>query len=236
MAAGSYTRTARPTAAERPAARAPTVWDWPLRLWHWALAACVGFSLYSGLAGDLDLLTWHQRSGLALVGLLVFRLGWAVWGGLYARFRHYWTTPKAFLNHFRGRGAATPHTAPGVALVVLMFLALVAQVGTGLFATDDIFNEGPLAGQVSTEFARSATWVHRRLHWLILGAVSVHLSAHAIYAFVLRDRTPLGMCTGRKPLPPEPGLPSTPHFWTRAIGTTALAAGAILIVYYAGRA
>lgn len=186
--------------------------------------------------GDLELLPWHQRSGLALFGLVVFRLGWACWGGRYARFRHYWATPKAFFDHFRERGRAAPHTAPGVALVLVMFLAAAAQVGTGLVATDDIFNEGPLARQVSAEFARAATWVHRRLHWVILGAACVHVAAHLVYAVVLRDATPLGMCSGRKPIRrADAPLPSTPHYWTRAVLTAALAVAAALVVNYAER-
>ena len=216
--------------------KGPAIWDWPLRLWHWAFAACIGFSLYSGLLGDIDLLRWHQRSGLALLGLVVFRLGWGCWGGHYARFRHYWTKPAAFFNHFRGRGAAAPHTAPGVALALLMFLAVVAQVGTGLFATDDIFNDGPLTGLVSAEFARAVTWVHRRLHWVILGTVCVHLTAHAVYAIALRDRTPLSMFSGRKPVRAgQAPLSSTPHYWTRAALTGALAVGVVLLVSWVER-
>lgn len=227
--------------------KGPTVWDWPLRLWHWAFAACVVFSLYSGLRGDIGLMQWHQRSGLALLGLLVFRLGWGCWGGRYARFRHYWTTPAAFRDHFLrrraggpggvgrpdGAGPAAPHTAPGVALVLLLWLAAAAQVGTGLFATDDIFNEGPLTQMVSTEFARAASWVHRRLHWVILTAIGVHLAAHAVYGFVLRDPTPLGMVSGRKPVPAT--LPATPHYWTRAALTGAFAVGVVLMVIWAER-
>lgn len=211
--------------------KSPTVWDWPLRLWHWAFAACIVFSLYSGLRGDIGLMQWHQRSGLALLGLVVFRLCWACCGGRYARFRHYWTTPAAFRDHFLGRGTAAPHTAPGVALVLLMFFAVAAQVGTGLFATDDIFNEGPLAGLVAEQFARTATWIHRRLHWVILVAVGVHLAAHAVYALVLRDPTPLAMFSGRKPTPAP--LPSTPHYWTRAALASALSIGVVLIVIWA---
>ena len=205
-----------------------------MRLWHWAFAGCICFSLYTGLVGDFELLRWHQRSGLALLGLVVFRLAWACWGGRYARVRHYWTTPKAFFDHFRGRGRAAPHTGPGVALVLLMFLAATAQVGTGLVATDDILAEGPLARQVSAEFARTATWVHRRLHWLILGAVCVHVTAHVVYA-VLRDATPLGMWSGRKPIRASAPLPSTPHYWTRAVLTAALAVAVVLVVNYAER-
>ena len=188
------------------------------------------------MAGDVELLQWHQRSGLGLLGLVVFRMGWACWGGRYARVRHYWTTPKAFLAHFRGRGRAAPHTAPGVALVLLMFAAAAVQVGTGLVATDDIMNEGPLARQVSAEFARAATWVHRRLHWVILGAVCVHIAAHVAYAAVLRDATPLGMFSGRKPIRrARAPLSSTPHYWTRAVLTVALAVAAVLAVNYAER-
>ena len=214
------------------------IWDWPLRLWHWAFAACIGFSLFSGLYGDIDLLQWHQRSGLALLGLLVFRFGWAAWGGRYARFRHYRvsprTTTKALLEHFRGRAPATlSHTTPGVGLAIVFALATTAQVGTGLFTTDEIFNEGPLLVFVSDEFARAASWGHRRLHWLILGGVSAHLAANAVYAFGMRDRTPLAMFTGRKPK--SALLPSTPHFWVRA-GLTALAAvGVVLVAIYAER-
>ena len=197
-----------------------TVWDWPLRLWHWAFAALVAFSLYTGLADDLDWLTWHLRSGIALVGLVAFRLGWALWGGVYARWRQYGTTPGAFLAHFRRRAAAAAHTPPGAALALLLFGAVAVQVATGLFASDDIFTEGPLHRLASAELASAASWVHRRLHWLVLGAVCVHLAAHAVYGLVLRDPTPLAMFTGRKPQP----LPPTPHFWLRALFTAALAA------------
>ncbi len=214
----------------------PTIWDWPLRLWHWAFAAGIAFSLYSGLDGDIGLLEWHQRSGLALLGLVVFRIGWGLWGGRQARFHLYWTTPSAFIDHFRGRGSGGAHTSPGIVLAVALFAAAALQVGTGLFATDDIFNEGPLSRYVSTDFARTATWIHRRLHWLILAAVSVHLAAHAIYGLVLRDATSLAMFTGRKPLrrradEGEPGaLEPAPNFWLRAGLTLALSVGVVLAV------
>ena len=213
----------------------PTIWDWPLRLWHWAFAGFIGFSLYSGLAGDIGLLEWHQYSGLVLLGLLVFRVGWGLWGGRYARFSHYRTTPGAFLDHFRRRGRPGPHTSPGIAMTLALLAVATVQVASGLFATDDIFNEGPLRRYVSTEFARGATWVHHRAHWLILALVAVHLTAHAAYAFVLRDRTPLAMFTGRKPMRHAAGpLAPTPHYWRRAALTLALALGVVLAVRYSG--
>ena len=211
--------------------RDPTIWDWPLRLWHWAFAAFIVFSLYSGLAGDIALMEWHVRSGLVLLGLIAFRVGWGLWGGRYARFGRYRTTPTAFVDHFRRRGKPAAHTSPGIALAAVLLTAAAVQVGSGLFATDDIFTEGPLYGYVSSEFAHAATWIHHRAHWLVLGAGVVHLTAHAVYGLVLRDPTPLAMFTGRKRLE----LPATPHFWLRAFVTAALALGVVLTVTYAER-
>lgn len=209
----------------------PTIWDWPLRLWHWAFAGFVAFSLYSGLIGDIGLLEWHQRSGLILLGLVVFRLGWAAWGGIYARWHRYWTTPSAVLAHFQGRAKRTAHTAPGIALVVLLFLAVALQAASGLFVTDDIFTEGPLYGFATADVSDAATWIHHRLHWLILAAIGTHLAAHAVYGLILRDRLPLAMFTGRKAV----DLPSTRHFWLRAALTLALALGVVALVMNAER-
>jgi len=118
----------------------------------------------------------------------------------------------------------------GVALAVVLLAAAAVQVGTGLFTTDDIFTEGPLHGYVSNELARTASWIHHRVHWLVLGAGVVHLAAHAVYA-LLRDPTPLSMFTGRKQLE----LPATAHFWVRAAVTSVFAAGVALAVTYAER-
>lgn len=211
----------------KPAKPWPTIWDWPLRLWHWAFAVLLVFSLATGLIGDIALMDWHQRSGLALLGLVAFRLGWAVWGGLHARWHRYWTTPEAFVGHFRGAHGDAAHTSPGIAMALLLLAAATLQVASGLFVSDDIFVEGPLHGFASAELADAASWLHHRLYWLIIAAIGVHLLAHAIYGLVLRDPTPLAMFTGRKPLA---ATPATPHFWLRAACTVALAAGVVFAV------
>ena len=208
--------------------RGPVIWDWPLRIWHWLFAACIAFSLYSGLKGDISLMEAHQRSGLMLLGLLVFRLGWGLWGGRYARWSNYRTTPTAFAAHFRRQGGKAAHTSPGIALAAVLMTATALQVGTGLFATDDIFNEGPLHKHAAEGFADAANWIHHRLHWLILATVGVHLTAHAVYGLVLRNPTPLAMFTGRKP--DRGDLPPARHFWLRAGLTLILAVGAVVAV------
>ena len=204
------------------------VWELPIRLWHWLFAGCVLFSLYTGLAGDFSLMEWHLWSGYTIIALLLFRLGWGLWGGLYTRFRHYVTTPRRILAHFGwgsdDSGAARAHTAPGIALVVLLFLGVAVQATTGLFATDDIFINGPLRAHVDDEVASAMNWVHHRAFWLIIALVSTHLIAHAVYG-AMRDPTPLSMITGRKAV----DLPATDHHPLRAAATITAAAAFVYV-------
>ncbi|MDE0450890.1 MAG: cytochrome b/b6 domain-containing protein [Gammaproteobacteria bacterium] len=199
------------------------VWDLPFRLWHWALALSVLFSLYTGLAGDISLMEWHQRSGFVVLALLLFRVGWWIWGGRYVRLSEYRTTPRRFIQHFAGTGKADPHTSPGIVMAIFVILALTVQAGTGLFATDDIFNEGPLVRHVGGEVSATMTWIHHRVFWVIIALVATHITANAVYA-MMRDPTPLAIFTGRKPL----DLPPTEQHLLRALFT---AAGAALVVY-----
>jgi cytochrome b len=98
--------------------RAPLtlVWDWPLRVWHWLFALCLAGSLTTGLLGDISLMDWHMRLGFTAIGLLLFRLGWALWGARYARWHTFAVTPARFVAFVRGVGDQGPRTAPGAAL------------------------------------------------------------------------------------------------------------------------
>jgi cytochrome b len=180
------------------------VWDLPLRIWHWAFALCIGGSLYTGLSGDIALIERHQQLGYCMVGLLLFRMAWGMWGGRYGRFREYRFSPGKVVAHFRkGEPSTTAHTAPGAAIAIVFMLLAVVQASTGLFATDDIFTEGPLTRYVEDATASNMTWIHHRVFWLILVAIAVHLTAHVVYA-LRGDSMPLAMFTGRKAVKLEP--------------------------------
>ena len=198
------------------------VWDWPLRIWHWLFALCIGCLLYTGLSGDLSLLAWHMRFGYTMVGLVLFRLLWGVWGGLYARWASYRVGPRAILRHFVGGRVDNPHTAPGRAMALALVVLAAIQAGTGLFANDAIFTEGPLARYVSGAVSNDLTWVHNRVFWAIIACVAAHLSAHVIYA-LRKDHTPLAMFTGKKPA----ACPDTTDYWWRALATAAMAGGLV---------
>lgn len=208
--------------APPPQMTATLVWEWPLRLWHWLFALTIGGSLYTGLSGDIDLLAWHMRFGYCILGLLIFRLLWAVWGGRHARFSSYATSPGRILAYFRGETATGAHTPPGSALILTMWLLVAVQVLAGLFASDEIFTEGPLARHASDEVVEFMTSAHHRVFWLIIAAILVHLSAHAVYGW-RRDPTPLSMFTGRKAVAVQP----TEQRWTAALLTAVVAAALV---------
>ncbi|MEQ9509039.1 MAG: cytochrome b/b6 domain-containing protein, partial [Alloalcanivorax xenomutans] len=140
------------------------VWDLPTRLFHWLLVAAIGFLWYSGGEGEA-LMVWHMRAGYLVLGLVIFRIIWGLWGSRHSRFAAFLAGPRRTLDYgkafARGRAPVfAGHNPLGGWMVMLMLLSLLVQTATGLFATDDISLEGPLSGQVGGATARAHTDVH----------------------------------------------------------------------------
>lgn len=167
----------------------------------------------------------HQIVGIGVIGLLVFRLCWFIWGGIYARFSCYYTTPRRVLNYFQGDENPTTHTPPGIALAVVLIIALTVQALTGLATTDLIFNEGPLTKHVSEEVSQLATATHHRAFWVVLACISVHLLAHIVYT-AQGNALPLAMFRGTKNL----AVADTQNYWSRALLTTSIAAFIVFVL------
>ena len=74
------------------------VWDLPLRLFHWGLAAAVIISVLSVNMGRMDI---HERSGLTVLALVMFRIIWWFAGGHHARFANFIRSPVAVIGWLR---------------------------------------------------------------------------------------------------------------------------------------
>ena len=159
------------------------VWDVPTRVFHWALAIAVGVSLLTEELGEMD---YHVISGHVVLGLVVFRIVWGFGGGKHARFADFVRGPGAVIAYARGllSGTATEpkgHNPMGALSVLALLAVLAAQVGTGLFANDDIFTEGPLAKLVDKSTSDMLTYYHGLLSNALYALIGLHLAAIAFY-------------------------------------------------------
>lgn len=172
------------------------VWDLPLRVFHWLLTvAVVGALITVQLGGDWML--WHARCGLAVLGLLSFRLVWGLIGPTYARFGQFVPTPGKLNAYFKGRWQGLGHN-PLAALSVYAMLALFSfQALSGLVTSDDIAFSGPLAHLVPRALSSELSFWHRWNEELIYILLALHVLAIAVYR--LRGQHLLGpMINGHK--------------------------------------
>ncbi|QID18931.1 cytochrome B [Nitrogeniibacter mangrovi] len=177
--------------------RSIRLWDLPTRLVHWSLVAgVVGAFVTAKIGGNLML--WHERIGLLLVGLLVFRLVWGFVGSTYARFGHFVRGPGAIAAYIKGQWRGIGHNPLGALSVLALLGLLAAQALTGLFANDDIAFNAPLYPLVSKDTSDALTGWHHRGEIALYVLVGLHLAAIVYYAVARRERLVPAMITGRR--------------------------------------
>ena|SRR5690554_7593 len=174
-----------------------SLWDLPTRLFHWLLVLAVTGSLVSvNLGGNWML--WHERFGLAIVGLLSFRLVWGIAGSRYSRFHHFIPGPASVTAYIQGRWQGVGHNPLGALSVLAMLGLLGFQAVTGLFATDDIAFNGPLYRGVTSDWNSTITSWHKLTEWFIYGLIGLHIATVFFYTLVKKDNLIAPMITGRK--------------------------------------
>lgn len=202
------------------------VWDLPLRLFHWSLAAAAVALVISGNVGGLWI-DWHGRIGLLVLGLLVFRLIWGVIGSTYARFASFAPTPGRLRAYFKGAWEGLGHSPLGALSVLALLGVLALQVITGLFANDDIAFQGPLYAHVGKATSDALTGYHRLLGNALLALVGLHVVAIAFYQIVLKKRLVRPMLTGIAEAPAALNRPLRGGGWKAALVAAALAVAVV---------
>ncbi len=211
------------------------LWDLPTRIFHWLLTVLIVGAVITGKMGG-NAIVWHGRIGLCILGLLAFRVAWGLLGSTYARFSSFLPTPSSIAAYLRGQWHGLGHNPLG-ALSVLGLLGLIAvQVGTGLFANDDIAFRGPLSDLISKEFSDTLSGYHRLAINGLIGMIILHVCAIVFYAHVKKDNLVKPMISGWKTITPEQATHARP---IRGGGWVALGISlfiAILVVYAASGA
>jgi cytochrome b len=173
------------------------VWDLPLRLFHWLLAALVVVALFTGDAAG-EWLYWHRLAGLSILWLLVFRLSWGFCGPTYARFATFAPTPSSLMTYFRGQWHGEGHSPLAALSVFAMLLALLLQVSFGVFARDDTGFMGPLSSLLTMTQAERVTDWHELNANIVFLLVLLHISAIIYYRLFCQQSLVLPMITGVK--------------------------------------
>lgn len=205
-----------------------TVWDLPLRVFHWSLALCLVVSFVTVKTDNMEI---HITSATCALGLLVFRLLWGFTGSRTSRFSSFIPGIPHVFRYVRSRDdqAYPGHTPLGSLSVVAMLVVFLLQLLTGLVADDEIYITGPLRDYVSSEFSSWATIKHAQIADILLGLVALHIAAIGFYWIVKKKNLILPMITGntQDPISAQPANTYSKLLASCLIGFSAACAYAV---------
>lgn len=213
--------------------RSVRVWDVPTRVFHWALVACIAVAVITGMKGGGAML-WHGRAGLAVVGLVCFRVVWGVIGSTYARFGQFLPTPAKILAYVRGQWQGVGHNPLGALSVFALLGFSLLQAATGLFSNDEIAFEGYLAGMISSDLSLQLTTVHRLAFWVLGALVCLHVASIVFYALVKKHFLVPPMITGKTRVPADSPAQDAQGGSVKALVVALLIAAAAMYVAAGG--
>ena len=201
---------------------------------HWLIAVLVLGCWWTAEHDQLDL---HRAGGYVLLGLIIFRLIWGVFGSSTARFTNFIRGPRAIGAYvtelIRGRTARAVigHNPLGGWSVAAMLTLLAADLALGLFAVNvDGDQPGPLAKFVSFDQGRAIASWHHMVFNAFAALIGLHLLAIAFYAIIKRDNLVGPMLTGAKAVDAA-AIPMIPApLWRLAVSVLVAAGATVLIV------
>ncbi len=164
------------------------VWDLPLRVFHWLLAAS-----FAGAFITAESERWrdiHVMLGYTMLALVAFRLIWGIAGTRHARFASFAFGPARVVGYLRSLVSRKPqhytgHNPAGSWAIFALLACAVAAGGTGLA----LYNE--LGG-------RTLEHLHEFFANAMLALVVVHLAGVLGGSLLHRENLVVAMLTGRK--------------------------------------
>ncbi|WP_371765320.1 cytochrome b/b6 domain-containing protein [Massilia sp.] len=162
------------------------VWDLPVRVFHWLLAASFAGAWLT--AGHERWMLVHLTLGCTVLALAVLRVAWGLVGTRHARFGDFVRGPRAAMRYLGGLVRGQPQHYPGhnpvggLAIVALLALAVTAAAaGLATYTLGDAYDE-----------------VHEVLANLMLGLVGLHVAAVVVSGWLHRENLVAAMFSGRK--------------------------------------
>ena len=189
------------------------VWDLPVRVFHWGLAA--SFAGAYLIAETKGLRPYHAMLGYTMLGLIAFRLAWGFLGPRYARFASFLYRPREALGYLRGlpRGAGGEYVGhnPAGSWAVYAIMILAVLTGVAGFMT---YNR--IGGEPVEEF-------HEIVANLWLVVVGLHVAGVIVSSLAHRTNLARAMVTGYKRVATD--VAGVRSFRTLGIGLAAAVLG-----------
>ena len=175
------------------------VWDLPLRLFHWLFGLAITAAWITAEWGEEQL---HMWIGYFILGLLIFRILWGIWGTRHSRFRHFFPRPGTLITYVKQMSTSASrqsvgHNPAGSLMVVLMLLLVGLQVVTGLFTEGEIW-AGPYASAVDSALVKKLDDIHHANFNYLLAAIGIHIIAVLFYLLVKKQNLISPMIMGCK--------------------------------------
>jgi cytochrome b len=164
------------------------VWDWPVRLGHWLLAAAFCVAWLTSESESWRLV--HVIAGAVVLAVVSYRLLWGLIGSTHARFGSFLRGPEAVgsylgsLLKFKPAHHTGHNPAGGWAIIALLVLGLLTSL-SGWLLYDDIF-------------ADTFEELHEALASTMLAVVVIHLAGVAAGSVLHKENLPRAMLTGSK--------------------------------------
>ncbi|MEO7682079.1 MAG: cytochrome b/b6 domain-containing protein, partial [Sphingomonas sp.] len=187
------------------------VWDFPLRAFHWLLAATILIAFLSA-EEESALTAWHRTAGWVAALLIAFRVAWGFLGGEHARFAGF-LKPGRIADHLAGLFSGRPERSIGHNVFGGIAIIVILGVIGGI-----VYSGATMQGE-------AGEGLHEGLSNLLLGLIALHVTAVIAMSLLTRENLILAFITGRKRGDLHPGVPDARPPATLATPIAALVIG-----------
>ena len=180
------------------------IWDFPTRIFHWVLV--IAFTAAWVTSENDRFLFHHVFAGYLLIGLLIFRLIWGMFGSRYARFRSFaydWPSSTAYIKALITGNAARyiGHNPAGSYAIFAILVMILFVTVTGILVLGGEEGHGPLKGFVSYELGIQAKEFHEISVNLMLVLIFIHVCGVVLESLYHKENLIWSMISGRKATP-----------------------------------
>jgi cytochrome b len=172
------------------------VWDLPLRIFHWVLAASFAGAFLTAESERLRDL--HVLFGYTFAGAIAFRLLWGLVGTRHARFSSLRFGPAAIARYLRSLRAGRPERHVGHGPIAVLMIPLLLGLGL-VVAGSGWATYAEVGGEWMEE-------VHEIAAVAMLVAVTAHVLGVIAVGLLQRENLVLPLLSGRKAGVPGGGI------------------------------